>query len=723
MSTALRTAPQALRRLSFAFAGDGSHAACLAAGADGGWYAESWRLPESGPAEPTALLLPDGRSESLRSQLMALPDGRVLVCRHDADRHALALLSAPAEAPSDATAGLRPAVELPLATLRLPGLRLLAMPGPRTRPHEPKEPQEPQEPQELTQPHASADPIEPKYLTDPDAPVAVLLGTDTRPVTTVWLLAADGSAPRQVAELPGLHGGGVWLDTVGRLLALDRVADGVVKTVVLDLQLGQTTPLLELGEASNDRLVLFDPATRFGMLRSDAPGADRLGWALIGGDEPVRFPECLHIPGMFLRPIALAPGGLGAAEPQVALQIDHGAGSALALWQPSGGRLDPLPVPPGRLGAVGHWSVAGLRMPYSAPDHPAALATLDVAALLAQGPAVMPAAVPLPLQLAPLNGGTAHVSSSQLAAALSGHEHGAAEPAPALPESTGTLRALRAAPAGWRLDGSAPPNDGGRWRAAQSLELAGPAGPIEAVVYGGDAWLSAPHLVIALHGGPADAWRLEFDPALQRMAAEGLAVLAPNQRGSTGYGPEFAMAIRGAWGGPDLDDVLALVEGVAGQRAALGLEPPALFGVSYGAFLALLAAAHAPSGQVSRCAVVAPFLSGGRLLAEAAAPVRALTSRLGGDRAIDDARGPRDVLHLAHRLHSPLLVVHGDRDEVVPVSQSRALRHELLRLGRTEGADFRYVEAAGSGHEVLAEEGAAVLHELLAGFLRTGRPA
>lgn len=80
------------------------------------------------------------------------------------------------------------------------------------------------------------------------------------------------------------------------------------------------------------------------------------------------------------------------------------------------------------------------------------------------------------------------------------------------------------------------------------------------------------------------------------------------------------------------------------------------------------------------------------------------------------------MLQLAHRLSAPLLVVHGNRDEVVPVSQSRSLRHELLRIGRVEGADFRYVEAAGSGHEVLAEEGAAVLHELLAAFLRTGRP-
>ncbi|MFI5528332.1 alpha/beta hydrolase family protein [Kitasatospora sp. NPDC051853] len=657
MNTATRTTAQALRRLSFTFAPDGSYAACLAAGADGGWYSESWHLPATGPATPTALPLPGCRSESLHSQLVALPDGRVLVCRHDADRHALLLL-----APGPAG---QPVTETELAVLRRPGLRLLPLPG------------------------------GPTGGQLPGAPVAVALGTDTRPATTVWLVPADGTPPIEVAELPGLHGGGVWLDRTGRLLALDRVQQGLVRTVVLDLELGQVTPLLEIGERSNDRLALYDPDTRFAMVRSDAPGTDRLGWGELGGRHPLRFPESLHLPGLFLRPIALDPSP-GPDGRRVVLQIDHGTTSSLTLWQPELNRLTPLPVPPGRLGAVGHWSAAGLRMPYSAPDHPAALATMDVDALLTSGQPGTPAAAPLPLRLAPL-----------------GAERPAA--APWQINHPGT-------PTGWRLDGSTGPGDGGRWHPAQSLELAGPAGPVEAVVYGGDAWLSAPHLVLALHGGPADAWRLEFDPALQRMAAEGLAVLAPNQRGSTGYGTEHAMAIRGAWGGPDLADVLHLLDGIAGQRAALGLEPPALFGVSYGAFLALLAAAHAPDGQVARCAVVAPFLSGARLLAEASAPVRALTTRLGGGDPVDDRLGPRDVLQLAHRLTAPLLIVHGDRDEVVPVGQSRTLRHELLRIGRAEGADFRYVEAAGAGHEVLVEEGAAVLHELLAGFLRTGRP-
>ncbi|GAA2837273.1 alpha/beta fold hydrolase [Kitasatospora sp. CM 4170] len=665
MNVVIRAATQALRRLSFTFAADGSHAACLASAADGGWYAESWRLPATGPAVPTALALPGNRSEHLRSQLVALPDGSVLVGRHDGERHELVKLTA-------APPGAEPATrEIPLATFRRPGLRLLPLPS-----------------------DAPA---------GPGAPVAVALGSDTRPATTVWLVHGDGREPRQVAEVPGLHGGGVWLDRTGALLALDRVADGIVRSVVLDLRSGAVTPLLEIGERSNDRLALFDPDSRFAMVRSDAPGSDRLGWGVLGGGEPLRFPERLHVAGMFLRPVALRSAADGV---RVAIQIDHGAGSSLALWRPAAGRLDPLPVPPGRLGAVAHWSDAALRMPYSAPDHPAALAGLDVDALLAHGPAAPESGPsPLPLQLAPLGSGLPGPGRDTV-----------------LPWQSGGTRTPRTAPPGWQLDGSTQPGDGGRWHPAQSLELAGPAGPLEAVVYGGEAWLSSPHLVLALHGGPADAWRLEFDPALQRMAAEGLAVVAPNQRGSTGYGVAHAMAIRGSWGGPDLDDILYLLDGIAGQRAALGLEPPALFGVSYGAFLALLAAAHAPTEHVARCAVVAPFLSGARLLAEAAAPVRALTTRLGGGEPIADARGPRDVLQLAHRLSAPLLVVHGDRDEVVPVSQSRSLRHELLRIGRTEGADFRYVEAAGSGHEVLAEDGAAVLHELLAAFLRTGRP-
>ena len=727
-----RAAP-ALRRVGFTFSAGGGYAACMASSGEGGWYVESWRLDTaqageaaeqaeqvvgglivgglgglgavtggpgaagdsiagvsaagnsagggSGPggtdadgapgeAIPVALpQAPGAAPESLRSQLVSLPDGRVLICRPQGDRYDLVVRT---------PASVR---ETFVGSLRMPGLRLMAMPAP-----------------------------------GPGAPVAVALGTDQRAVTSVWLVSADGGVqPQQVAEFPGMSGGGVWLDRGGRLLALDHLVPGTaggsaapaVKTVVLDLATGTVSPFLELTPGSNDRLVAADPASGLILVRSDAPGQDRLGWGVLGGNEPLRFPDCLHRTREFLRPVAIEPGraGVPASEQRVALQGDWGAGSALATWRPSSGQLETLPVPAGRLGGVGHWSASGLRLPYSSPDHPAGIATVQVDRLL-EGPPEAEDPVPtMPLRLAPLQGGAAGMGS--VIRIL---------PSPrALRE--GRLRAA----SGWRLDGSAAPGDGGRWHGARTVELAGAAGPMEAVVYGGDTWLTAQHLVVALHGGPADAWRLEFDPALQRMAGEGLAVVAVNQRGSTGYGVEYAQALQNAWGGPDLDDVLALLASVSGQRAALGLEPASLFGVSYGAFLALLAACSAPE-QIARCAVVAPFLSGPRLLAEAGPAVQALTQRLGGTHEPEDGSGARDVLRVCHRLAAPLLVLHGDQDEVVPVTQSRTLRQELLRMGHTEGADFRYVEAAGAGHEVLAEDGAPVLHELLAGFLRTGRP-
>jgi dipeptidyl aminopeptidase/acylaminoacyl peptidase len=74
---------------------------------------------------------------------------------------------------------------------------------------------------------------------------------------------------------------------------------------------------------------------------------------------------------------------------------------------------------------------------------------------------------------------------------------------------------------------------------------------------------------------------------------------------------------------------------------------------------------------------------------------------LGGLQQIDDAVGPRDVLRACTSLSAPLLLMHGTRDETIPVQQSRTLRQRLLELGRTEGADFEYVEV-DSDHAGLA---------------------
>ncbi|GAA4197392.1 hypothetical protein GCM10022252_46250 [Streptosporangium oxazolinicum] len=239
----------------------------------------------------------------------------------------------------------------------------------------------------------------------------------------------------------------------------------------------------------------------------------------------------------------------------------------------------------------------------------------------------------------------------------------------------------------------------------------GPAGPIEAVVYGPD-WRAGGRVVVALHGGPDRHWNLAFDGFFQMLADAGLSVVAPNQRGSTGYGRAHAEAIVGAWGGPDLDDVRALCGILVAGRPS-GTEAPALYGTSYGGFLALLAAAADP-GAWSACAAVAPFRSAASLYERAAQPVRNLIDRLGGLGEVADALGPRDLASLAPRVRARVFVAHGLLDETIPVTQSRELVDRLISAGHP---DVTYRELPNRGHIAIGTHSGDPLAREITAFL------
>jgi alpha-beta hydrolase superfamily lysophospholipase len=233
-----------------------------------------------------------------------------------------------------------------------------------------------------------------------------------------------------------------------------------------------------------------------------------------------------------------------------------------------------------------------------------------------------------------------------------------------------------------------PPRGG---RPGRVANFDGPAGPVEAVVYGD--WRRRDSLVVALHGGPAAHWPLAFDAGLQALAAAGLAVVAPNPRGSTGYGRQHEEAITGAWGGPDLADVVAVGACLARVRGSRR-RPPALYGASYGAFLALLALAEAP-GLWSGCVAIAPFRSTPRLYAEAGPRVRALLDRLDG-RAMAGGPRPADLVRRAPRMRGRILLLHGERDPTVPARHSRDL---VAALAGVPAVAVTYHELAGGGHQ------------------------
>lgn len=233
----------------FTIAADGSYAARLAGDGEAR-YPERWTL--TGP-EPYAVPLPLAQPEDADSEVLPLADGRVLIHRRVAERHAFALLYPTGGGFGD-DAGTGPRTgELQLGAIAPEdaqggpeGVRVLLLPP------------------------------------SPDGHGAFALAVGAT-ATTVWQVAGTPFGPERVARIPGRCSGGVWLDRTGRLLALDRELDGpegpVTKAVAVDLgRGGEVSPLLQITESSNDRLLLADPDSGLLLIRSDAPGELRLGW-------------------------------------------------------------------------------------------------------------------------------------------------------------------------------------------------------------------------------------------------------------------------------------------------------------------------------------------------------------------------------------------------------------------------------------------------------------
>jgi hypothetical protein len=216
--------------------------------------------------------------------------------------------------------------------------------------------------------------------------------------TSVWLVAGGAFGPERLAELPGRCSGGVWLDRTARLLALDRESGGRVKTVVVDLECGEVSPLLQIAAESDDRLLLADHDSGLLIVRSDAPspGQGRLGWGVLGSTLPVRFPECLRVRDCSLTPFAIQPGQVLTPEScAVALRVDGPRGSWVGVWRPAERRVHHLRAPEGWLAGTGLWTPEGvLRLPYATEAVPCGVARV------CPPPAVVPesgvATAPLP---------------------------------------------------------------------------------------------------------------------------------------------------------------------------------------------------------------------------------------------------------------------------------------------------------------------------------------
>lgn len=200
-------------------------------------------------------------------------------------------------------------------------------------------------------------------------------------------------------------------------------------------------------------------------------------------------------------------------------------------------------------------------------------------------------------------------------------------------------------------------------------------------------------VVMVLHGGPEGQYRPSFAALTQYLVARGFAVLAPNVRGSTGYGRRYQA----------LDDVELRMDSVHDMAAIhrwiastddLDPERAALYGGSYGGYLVLAGLAFQPELWAAGVCVVG-MSSLVTFLANTASWRRAYREREYG--SLEHHRDLLEELSPINRLddmRAPLFLVHGVNDPRVPVGEAQQIHAALQGKGvRTEMAIY-----ADEGH-------------------------
>ncbi len=233
-----------------------------------------------------------------------------------------------------------------------------------------------------------------------------------------------------------------------------------------------------------------------------------------------------------------------------------------------------------------------------------------------------------------------------------------------------------------------------------------------------DAWLLRPDgdppypTILHAHGGPE--WHLTdgWDPLALAYVDAGYAVLAPNYRGSTGYGAAFRERLRGDPGLPETEDLLACLD----RLIADGVADPGrvvLEGWSWGGYLATLGAGLHPD----RWRAVVAGIPVGDLVAahyESAPPLQAWdVAVFGGDpMAVPALYHERNPMTYVDRVTAPVLLIAGERDSRCPIGQVMVYAHALARRGHPVE-----VRTYPEGHHALRADERVAQAELILDFL------
>jgi dipeptidyl aminopeptidase/acylaminoacyl peptidase len=225
-----------------------------------------------------------------------------------------------------------------------------------------------------------------------------------------------------------------------------------------------------------------------------------------------------------------------------------------------------------------------------------------------------------------------------------------------------------------------------RFRAHDGLELSG--------------WLYRPRagqgpgpLVLSFHGGPESQERPGFRADYQALLAQGIAVFAPNVRGSSGFGKRFVNLDNGALRFDGVRDIKACIDHVV----STGVAHPRRIGImggSYGGYMVMAGLTEYPE-LLAAGANLFGIVNFDTFFKHTEAWMAAVSKSEYGDPDTQaDLLRRLSPIHRLERVRAPTLVLHGANDTNVPVVEAEQVVDTLKK----QGVPVEYVLFADEGH-------------------------
>ena len=200
--------------------------------------------------------------------------------------------------------------------------------------------------------------------------------------------------------------------------------------------------------------------------------------------------------------------------------------------------------------------------------------------------------------------------------------------------------------------------------------------------------------IVSVHGGPSAQTMNGFNRSIQYLVNNGNVLIAPNNRGSTGYGKDYEEKNRFDMGGGDLQDVI----GAAQFLQTIGYVNPrkiALMGGSYGGYITMMGLTKSPGIWAAGVAIV-PFVNWFTELQHEDPVLREWDLATMGDpvenRELYQDRSP---INFIDRIRAPLLILAGANDPRCPKEESDQVAEAIRRRGGV--VEYHFYEDEGHG--------------------------